>query len=225
MLLRLPRVPSTGTKLPFLTTRILSGFGRGKNSVYKKIYFRIYEKIFSHMRKFIFLRKKIFRRAEGEKFSYPRKGIFMRTKIFFHAHRNFAPCPQTGNEEALPSSPYAQSVNPRDVIAGGFSKRGFIVLHDIEERVRPKTLIVSYGELGLSPRAKYKRDPAVLSVERGSISSVTIWDLRSICIVISGVRSMMTGELLVISTTTRNHRPISTTTMAIPPMRGIAFGL
>nr|WP_315118998.1 hypothetical protein [uncultured Porphyromonas sp.] len=42
--------------------------------------------------------------------------------------------------------PYAQSVNPRDVIAGGFSKRGFIVLHDIEERVRPKTLIVSYGE-------------------------------------------------------------------------------
>ena len=72
----------------------------------------------------------------------------MRTKIFFHAHRNFAPCPRKGNEEALPSSPYAQSVNSRDVIAGGFSKRGFIVLHDIEERVRPKTLIVSYGESG-----------------------------------------------------------------------------
>ena len=46
-----------------------------------------------------------------------------------------------------------------------------------------------------------------------------------ICIVIFGVRSMMIGELLVISTMTRNHRPISTTTMAIPPMRGIAFGL
>ena len=85
----------------------------------------------------------------------------MRTKIFFHAHRNFAPCLRKGNEEASPSSPYAQSVNPRDVIAGGFSKRGFIVLHAIEERVRPETLIVSYGELGLSPRAKYKREPTV----------------------------------------------------------------
>ena len=38
--------------------------GRKKISVYKKIYFRIYEKIFSHMRKFIFVRTEIFRLAE-----------------------------------------------------------------------------------------------------------------------------------------------------------------
>lgn len=44
--------------------------------------------------------------------------------------------------------PYSQSVNPRDVIAGAFSKRGFIVLHKIDERFIPKTLIASFGESG-----------------------------------------------------------------------------
>ena len=86
--------PSSGTKTPFYRTRIPSGFGRGKISVYKKIYFRICENIFSYMRKFISLRKKIFRRAEGEKFSCPRKEISMRTKINFHAHGNIFLCAQ-----------------------------------------------------------------------------------------------------------------------------------
>ena len=166
--------------------------------------------------------------AHKNKFSCARKYFFMRIEILRLAHG------RETKERCLPP-PYAQSVNPRDVIAGGFFRRGFIVLHAIEERVRPETLTVSYGELGLSPRTKYKREPAVEAellqrvsfffAERVSLSSVTIWDLRSICIVISGVRSLMIGELLVISTTIRNRRPISTTTMAIPPMRGIAFGL
>lgn len=44
--------------------------------------------------------------------------------------------------------PYSQSVNPRDVIAGLFAKKGFIVLPHIEDRFRSKTLMVSYGESG-----------------------------------------------------------------------------
>ena len=94
LFLRPSSPPSSGTKTPFHRTRIPSGFGRGKISVYKKIYFRICENIFSYMRKFISLRKKIFRRAEGEKFSCPRKEISMRMKINFRAHGNFAPCPR-----------------------------------------------------------------------------------------------------------------------------------
>lgn len=44
--------------------------------------------------------------------------------------------------------PYSQSVNPRDVIAGAFAKRGFVVLPSLDERFRPQTLMVSYGESG-----------------------------------------------------------------------------
>ena len=44
--------------------------------------------------------------------------------------------------------PYSQSVNPRDVIAGAFAKRGFVVLPSLDERFRTKTLMVSYGESG-----------------------------------------------------------------------------
>ena len=51
---------------------------RKKISVYKKIYFRICEKIFSHMRKFFSLRKQKNRRSEGRK-------IALRKPIFFSA--------------------------------------------------------------------------------------------------------------------------------------------
>ena len=44
--------------------------------------------------------------------------------------------------------PYSQSVNPRDVIAGAFAKRGFVVLPSLDERFRTKTLMLSYGESG-----------------------------------------------------------------------------
>jgi len=44
--------------------------------------------------------------------------------------------------------PYSQSVNPRDVIAGAFAKRGFVVLPSLDERFRTQTLMVSYGESG-----------------------------------------------------------------------------
>ena len=93
-----------GEKTPYI---------RRKISVYKKIYFRIYEKIFSHMRKFIFVRTeinflpqgnkfscgrnffsvrtKISRSAEGEKSTFEGGEIFLRKKIFFRAHGNFAP--------------------------------------------------------------------------------------------------------------------------------------
>ena len=43
---------------------------------------------------------------------------------------------------------YSVSVNPRDVIAGAFAKRGFVVLPSLDERFRTKTLMVSYGESG-----------------------------------------------------------------------------
>lgn len=42
--------------------------------------------------------------------------------------------------------PYSQSVNPRDVIAGAFAKRGFVVLPSLDERFRAKTLMVGYGQ-------------------------------------------------------------------------------
>ena len=38
--------------------------------------------------------------------------------------------------------PYSQSVNPRDVIAGAFAKRGFVVLPSLDERFRTQTLMV-----------------------------------------------------------------------------------
>lgn len=41
-----------------------------------------------------------------------------------------------------------ESVNPRDLIAGAFAKKGFIILPSVDERFRAKTLMVSYGESG-----------------------------------------------------------------------------
>ncbi len=41
-----------------------------------------------------------------------------------------------------------ESVNPRDLIAGAFAKKGFIILPSVDERFRTKTLMVSYGESG-----------------------------------------------------------------------------
>ena len=42
--------------------------------------------------------------------------------------------------------PYSQSVNPRDVIAGVLSKRGYVILNELDERFRQETIIVNYGE-------------------------------------------------------------------------------
>ena len=95
----------SGRECLLLTPRIPSGFARGKISVYKKIYFRIYEKIFSHMRKFFFVRTEISFLPHGAKFPFGRrpnflpqenlfpcgrKNIFLRKKIFFRAHGNFS---------------------------------------------------------------------------------------------------------------------------------------
>ena len=38
-----------------------------------------------------------------------------------------------------------ESVNPRDLIAGAFAKKGFIILPSVDERFRAKTLMVGYG--------------------------------------------------------------------------------
>ena len=38
--------------------------------------------------------------------------------------------------------PYSQSVNPRDVIAGMLSKKGYIILNELDDRFR----LVNYGE-------------------------------------------------------------------------------
>ncbi|WP_025843459.1 hypothetical protein [Porphyromonas gingivicanis] len=42
--------------------------------------------------------------------------------------------------------PYSQSVNPRDVIAGMLSKKGYIIINELDERFREETIIVNYGE-------------------------------------------------------------------------------
>ena len=77
--------------LPLLSTRIPSGFGRGKISVYKKIYFRICEKIFSHMRKFFFVRTEIFFLPHGGKFSFARsRPSFRREGIFSSEEKDFS---------------------------------------------------------------------------------------------------------------------------------------
>jgi hypothetical protein len=41
-----------------------------------------------------------------------------------------------------------QSVNPKDIISGMLMKKGFIVLPEIKDEIREKTLIVNYGESG-----------------------------------------------------------------------------
>ena len=47
-----------------------------------------------------------------------------------------------------PTSYYSVSVNPRDVLVGIFAKNGFIVLPRLDERLKSKTLLVSYGKSG-----------------------------------------------------------------------------
>ena len=80
---------------------------RKKISVYKKIYFRIYEKIFSHMWKFFSLRTQIYCPAHGDEFLFARrknwvakKGIFRSDgkelffggrEIFLRTKRSFLP--------------------------------------------------------------------------------------------------------------------------------------
>ena len=84
-LLRAQKHPSTEPASP-------AGLGGGKISVYKKIYFRICENIFSYMRKFISLRKKIFRRAEENFSPCGRRKIFVPTQGNFYAHENKFSC-------------------------------------------------------------------------------------------------------------------------------------
>ena len=43
---------------------------------------------------------------------------------------------------------YSVSVNPRDVLVGIFAKNGFIVLPRLDERLKSKTHMVSYGKSG-----------------------------------------------------------------------------
>ena len=43
---------------------------------------------------------------------------------------------------------YSVSVNPRDVLVGIFAKNGFIVLPRLDDRLKSKTLLVSYGKSG-----------------------------------------------------------------------------
>jgi len=62
---------------------------RKKISVYKKIYFRIYEKIFSHMRKFFSVRTEIFRLPQSPKFPFERQEIFLRKTPKFSCGRKF----------------------------------------------------------------------------------------------------------------------------------------
>ncbi|MBB6276569.1 hypothetical protein [Porphyromonas circumdentaria] len=42
----------------------------------------------------------------------------------------------------------SQSVNSRDMIVGVFAKHGYVVLHQLEDKYLPKTLIVNCGESG-----------------------------------------------------------------------------
>lgn len=42
--------------------------------------------------------------------------------------------------------PYTQTVNPRDIIAGQFMKRGYIVLPELDETKRGSILVVNYGQ-------------------------------------------------------------------------------
>ena len=89
--LRPREAPFSPVKFPLLRTRIPSGFARRQISAYKKIYFRIYEKIFSHMQKFIFVRTEINFLPQGNKFSCGRKNIFLRKKIFRPAEGEYSP--------------------------------------------------------------------------------------------------------------------------------------
>lgn len=42
--------------------------------------------------------------------------------------------------------PYSNSVNPRDLIAGHLSKRGFVIVPEVSPKYAKETLIVNYGE-------------------------------------------------------------------------------
>lgn len=61
--------------------------------------------------------------------------------------------PATGTHEGATASyvlgiliPYANSVTPRDVIAGMLSKSGYIIIPTLEEENKERTLIVTYGQ-------------------------------------------------------------------------------
>lgn len=43
------------------------------------------------------------------------------------------------------NSHYNQFVNPRDIIAGMMAKRGYIILHDLDDKFRHQAIIVNYG--------------------------------------------------------------------------------
>lgn len=45
-------------------------------------------------------------------------------------------------------SEQGKTVNPRDVIAGYLIKKGFIILTEVQDEIKDKTMIVNYGESG-----------------------------------------------------------------------------
>ena len=90
----------SGRECHLLTTRIPSGFARGKISVYKKIYFRIYEKnIFAYGEIYFRAHGSFFPSAQRKilvrkapKFPSARKFISLRKKKYFLAEGNFLLC-------------------------------------------------------------------------------------------------------------------------------------
>lgn len=53
-----------------------------------------------------------------------------------------------GNQYGLYGSSITKTINPSDVIAGEFIKRGYIIVPEIKEGFIDKTMIVNYGESG-----------------------------------------------------------------------------
>ena len=72
---------------------------------------------------------------------------------------------------------YSVSVNPRDVLVGIFAKNGFIVLPRLDERLKSKTLMVSYGKSGRRRvlLAAYMKE---ITIQLVSAETASWWLLR-----------------------------------------------
>ena len=46
------------------------------------------------------------------------------------------------------SIPVSRTANPRDLIAGAFAKRGYVLLPSLDSSLRGSTIVVNYGESG-----------------------------------------------------------------------------
>lgn len=53
-----------------------------------------------------------------------------------------------GNEFGIYDTTVSKSINPSDVISGILMKNGYILLPEIEDNIRDRTVIVNYGETG-----------------------------------------------------------------------------